>query len=1667
MKAKKTFLSLLLALLACIALLAFVACGEKPENQGDTPPGTQEPGDGDHDGENPNPGGQDQETPAEPEAVSLAFDPSEIVITVGDPIDYSQIEITVSYSDNTTDTVTLTEAMVDAEDLNQISSVGEYDLTINCMGLTGELGVTVNPMVMSGVTVNDASAVYNGSAVLPTVTGTPSGAKVSYAFYTGTEAVEANKVDSAVDAGTYLAVVTVTATNYETYTDTATITIAKAAFDSSAISWEGLEYTYTGEEITLSAVPSGMPEGFTFSEFTATGTQQTAATEPGRYFATANFTGENKNYTLAPFAVEWGINSSYLGDKWYTAADGKLIGAEFVDQDDDGEVDAFSFDGAAPVACTIDQAEGTISVDGFLSVTLANNVLRVEESAGKVYSMIVESTLKRFAGEYSTYAEDFTITIDTEAGTASLLTKVLGQDAITHTLSLEIGESDSAEGARLCVDGSDVAFLYVNAQQRLQIENYANPAAYGQINSYDVLLFTKAEAEELLSDLPAGTFMDVTGSDVLTVSKDGSMEYNGYAVVPYCYYEQWSSFYDPDLIVAFAYDTNHLKVGLGICDGYYEISGSYGEDVFVPEEYVTFAGQYYKKDAEGLHSDDVVQFLYYSSYFRLTYAKTDYNFGAEDKSFTLSVADGKMTAVLKAAGAEDITLVFDGATVAAGSVSYAKVAELIADEYSDGNGVDLAYDGEGTFTYNGEESSSFVYSIENGQHKVVLTLAEKSITITWDDDERFVDVDGVMFVEKDLEDGEDGRTADIEYVYGDTVVSFDGDTYTIGDKKLTDVVYSLVDDGNNVGRFVLQAAGKLDGQDCTIVHYSQAAWIIDGETYIASIFAGLYETEFRPTADSQDTFEFETDGSMLFRGREIFLTSVSTYSHFYATFDGKLYYYSFDVNGLSLTFNDSINYNIAYAPSAYFLYGGAYVSQDKTQAFYFAPELVYYNNTNTSDFAVSVVENGATMRVDDLQAVFSGTGSSAELTLDGVTYDRVPDFNFENMFGTYALYDGPDSDGSSELEFSSVDDVGELVIIGGNIAVYVDGGWSSGSGYLIRNPEGSTQAQAPYLAVDEYYGKMIGYSVPFQGETFTIQLATKQKTGSTDLMADVFATLGNQRIDFTYQYGSYFMELDGVSYDIELNTDETTKDKLPLLVYESWWSDFEDSYTFNGKTTVLSVVAGGTDDAPAAELSVTYDGKPVEATFEAVTAGWLMNFTLDGVKYVGVLNEESSLELTVYTETAYNFFYSSETVTVDGKELILNPTLDYAPGSYSEYVLVIDLNGSSYGEEKLTAAVYLPDDGIVVFVTASGSYAYEIETKDFWKDVVSAEDKPFVGISVEADAEYGDDMYSVDLIVSIGSFDKDTGKATLSYTSSGDPVTLTKVSDTVYSFKGKNYFSELVDAYLLIDGDSFSLMSKEEYLFLGTHTADGHTIVIAAGSTSGKYSVTLDSYAAVEVEPDFSKDNFSMSTSDAEFVISWKIENSQITFSCLQLPLGTMKMEGSGYAYEEFNTGYGVYYELTVTFTEVLDGVAQYNVKWSLGWSTSGTVTGTLSENGEYVIATVNGVDVFIYVNGINDYDVAFVMLEADDAVSGLLGTNETDAGKLSVSVGVEGEYDWDDNFDGFGTPEFVVTLDGVKCAVTTDFSSDCTSIEFSCNGKTYVATVSEGTVTATEKAAA
>ena len=244
MRKGKLYISFLLGLCLCLFTAFFTACKKE------TPPPTLE-------------------------NISVSGE-TEVFI---DEFDYADYTITATYSDDSTKTATLTADNLSAEDNAKLSTVGTHALTVSYESVTCSWTVTLKNHDFAGLTFDDVTTTYDGTAKTLAVAGLPTGAQVSY-----------DKATTYTNAGEYTVKATITLANYNPVELTATLTIKKAVYDMSAVVFEDKTVTYDGQAHSIEA--TNLPNGVTAQY---TGNNQINADE---YEITATFTGDSQNYEL-------------------------------------------------------------------------------------------------------------------------------------------------------------------------------------------------------------------------------------------------------------------------------------------------------------------------------------------------------------------------------------------------------------------------------------------------------------------------------------------------------------------------------------------------------------------------------------------------------------------------------------------------------------------------------------------------------------------------------------------------------------------------------------------------------------------------------------------------------------------------------------------------------------------------------------------------------------------------------------------------------------------------------------------------------------------------------------------------------------------------------------------------------------------------------------------------------------------------------------------------------------------------------------------------------------------------------------------------------------------------------------------------------------------------
>ena len=269
-----------------------------------------------------------------------------------DEFNYSDYMITALYDDNTTQTITLLQDYISQDDNEKLSTIGTHSITITYQNVSTDFSITLKNHDFDGITFENIETTYDGTEKTLKVNGAPENAEITYdkatsyvnageytikatialanyntieltatllinkatydmsgvifngntVVYNGQEhalAISDNlpngvtvsyENNNQVDAGAY----TVTAhfvgnANYnEIESMSALLTINKATYDMSGVSFQDNTFTYNGSTHSL-AVSGVLPDGVQVAY------ENNAQTTAGEYEVTATFTGD-KNY---------------------------------------------------------------------------------------------------------------------------------------------------------------------------------------------------------------------------------------------------------------------------------------------------------------------------------------------------------------------------------------------------------------------------------------------------------------------------------------------------------------------------------------------------------------------------------------------------------------------------------------------------------------------------------------------------------------------------------------------------------------------------------------------------------------------------------------------------------------------------------------------------------------------------------------------------------------------------------------------------------------------------------------------------------------------------------------------------------------------------------------------------------------------------------------------------------------------------------------------------------------------------------------------------------------------------------------------------------------------------------------------------------------------------
>lgn len=1600
-------------------------------------------------------------------------------IKAGGAIVYADYTVTANYSDGSNKVVPLTEKMFKAEDLAKFENAGTYEIEVSAFGKTTLLTVTVTNYTFEGVTAVDVNAVYDGTAKVPTLDNAPAGATAVWTYYEGADKTGA-VVSEAVNAGTYYAEGVVSLKYYNDATVSANVVIAKKAVNPAELQWENLKRVYTGSAINANVTASDLPEGVTVS-YEGDGKTGTAV---GKYTVTLKFDdslSQNYEMTAETYDVEWEIIAP-LDATWFGAENGALCVADF--KSDSETAGTLTFNGQTTTYTVAFDDKGNATFSGLngnvTAISLKGGILRL--TAGeKKYLLVNKDDLNTyFAGsEYDMLLAQFRIDLNETDKTLKLVVTTEADGEQEYPLTISAGDSETlAKNVKL--SASETLYLDYYYSYGVRINGFENPNGYKSESNY--VLATKSAVAAALKNLVNGEFKDLDGN-TLVVNGYEDIKYNGRAVKLYAV-----NYYGKATLYA-AINSGKTNAELAPNAGYVKFNNS----SFYDKNLIVKAGTYYF-EKDGVISDAETFGYLTSSYNYTVTAKILKGETAESKTFTVNGAetadralldlgkDGRLTVTLYLKNETEVYATFvvnaNGTAVTYGEKTFKKVEKLIekatgypSSKYYGADGTVLSYDGKGAFTFTDANGSKVYnkYTLEADGDKLTINLVNGEDTCTIvSEDPRYITVDDKIYLNERSSNLTNGYKLSATFIAGDSQIVVKNNEVTFDGNALTALEFNFVDDGNNKGRTVLQIKGKNGEADVSILFYSLAAVKVGNKGYAVKLLSPYYGVTYRPTEDESKSLTFETDGRLMINGKEVFAV-VYDYSIKYYIEDGNLL--------LECTMNDNSSYGYAtvneggvqydYYSDFFMEYRGLYVSEDNASAFaYLKSDTIYASETSYTRCSVSSIdENGTVLNVGSKKATLKTVNGLRVVVYDGKTYNQVKDFSLDAYFGTYSVLNGNNYDSLTVPTnlLTNAKDVSleKFVMYNGSYAPVIKYSiWNEA--YLIKNTDAATATALPYYAINESNLKFAGDG-KLDGKTFEIGFGVGTKANKkVPVMSGLYDGKAVTLTDIkTFQLTA---NINGKDYTVEAVTGDE-KAYADLMIYESVYGKYKGAYLFNDNNGELAIKVNENGESV---IVLKFNDNEVNATFADASFGKTVTFAYNGVDYKGNL-VESSPSVRIVTVAEYEFFFGSTYdatdnaygVTVNGKTLKFDYEIKSLSKNYSDYQFAFKSLSFDGKAATANAIYYSTAAKTVVFTTADGTYAYNLTTKALTDNVT------FEGVAALINNKNTSDG-NVYVTARITSVEGKVAKVGLFY-DFGDKGGLKAVTATTVEGGYKLSGEGLATTYLLEEGDAYALYTEEQYLLAGTYAIGGKDLVITGTHANGKFTYTAayGGAEAVAVTPDFTAKSFMIKSATSATMFGWTNENGVLNFTATELPAAALDFLINGDYM--INLDYTYYnYEMRISLKGADNGKVKFNVSYSTGWGSWTTVEGTLSDDGTYISAYIS-YDIRIYVNAVYDYYYKLVAVKKSSAATKYLGTftvNETE--KVSIALGATSCENDDEDLDGLDTSCFMVTYKGktVKASAK-KYSASISEIEFTVDGKTYVAKLVDGAMTVTEKAAA
>ena len=224
-------------------------------------------------------------------SICLKYHDAETVIEMGiGNFEYESYTLVVTYESGKTEELTLTEEMITEADLFKFYQEGEHDITLSYEKCSYVFKVSVKRLTFSDLSLPQNNVfVYDGKPHAVEVEGDmPANAVVTY--------IGGN---SFTNAGTYDVKAVVSCEGYVTVRLSTTVTIERAKFDMSGVTFESKEFVYDGNAHSIE-ISGTLPEGVAEPTYFIDEMQTSSATDAGEYKVIAKFSNKNTNYEAIP-----------------------------------------------------------------------------------------------------------------------------------------------------------------------------------------------------------------------------------------------------------------------------------------------------------------------------------------------------------------------------------------------------------------------------------------------------------------------------------------------------------------------------------------------------------------------------------------------------------------------------------------------------------------------------------------------------------------------------------------------------------------------------------------------------------------------------------------------------------------------------------------------------------------------------------------------------------------------------------------------------------------------------------------------------------------------------------------------------------------------------------------------------------------------------------------------------------------------------------------------------------------------------------------------------------------------------------------------------------------------------------------------------------------------